>query len=254
MRRQQLHAVLAASAATLCLGGLLAACGGGSASGYVAVGAVGSGPGDEPTGAVPPTGKVVLVPLDGKNASGTPGGAGKTPGSGPGSGSGSDSGAGPGAGTDTGGSTGKPSAGSSTGATSGAGPGSGSASGSASGSTGGSGPSAPGTSAPSQPAGPAILSVSAPELADASQRWCEKVTVRFSNTGGSPVSSGTATFATHIIGALGVDWATIESDQPLPGPIAAGAAKAKTYTVCVDSWRVPLGMHIDTRAVTVSWK
>ncbi|MBO0517435.1 hypothetical protein J0695_37610, partial [Streptomyces beijiangensis] len=73
MRRQQLHALLAASAATLCLGGLLAACGGASGSGYVAVGAVGSVPGEDPTKAVPPTGKVVLVPLDGNGApSGTP--------------------------------------------------------------------------------------------------------------------------------------------------------------------------------------
>lgn len=99
-----------------------------------------------------------------------------------------------------------------------------------------------------------MLSVSDPVLADATQRWCEKVTVRFSNTGGSAVSSGTVTFATHIIGALGVDWATRESEQPLPGPIAAGATKSKTYTVCVDDWRVPIGMHVDTQSVTVSWK
>jgi hypothetical protein len=24
--------------------------------------------------------------------------------------------------------------------------------------------------------------------------------------------------------------------------------------VCVDAWRVPLGMHIETRDVTVRWK
>lgn len=78
--------------------------------------------------------------------------------------------------------------------------------------------------------------------------------MRFSNTGGSPVASGTVTFSTHIIGGLGVDWATRTSTQPVPGPLAAGAAKSKTYTVCVDDWRVPLGMHIETQKVAVSWK
>lgn len=78
--------------------------------------------------------------------------------------------------------------------------------------------------------------------------------MRFSNTGGSPVTSGTVTFSTHIIGGLGVDWATRTSTQPLPSPIAAGSARTKTYTVCVDDWRVPLGMHIETRKVSVSWK
>jgi hypothetical protein len=76
--------------------------------------------------------------------------------------------------------------------------------------------------------------------------------VEFRNTGGSPVRSGTVTFGTHIIGALGVDWATITSTRPLPAPIPAGATKRETYTVCVDAWRVPLGMHIDTRDVTAA--
>lgn len=77
--------------------------------------------------------------------------------------------------------------------------------------------------------------------------------MRFRNTGGSPVRSGTATFATHIIGALGVDWATVESAQPLPAPIAAGATRTRTYTVCVAAWRVPLGMRVETQDVTASW-
>lgn len=80
------------------------------------------------------------------------------------------------------------------------------------------------------------------------------MTVEFRNTGGSPARSGTVTFATHIIGALGVDWATITSSQPLPAPIRAGAARSETYTVCVDSWRVPLGMRVETRDVTAVWK
>ncbi|MDI9888718.1 hypothetical protein QMZ92_31285 [Streptomyces sp. HNM0645] len=69
------------------------------------------------------------------------------------------------------------------------------------------------------------------------------------NTGGSAVRSGTVVFGTHIIGALGVDWATIESAQALPTPIAAGTARTTTYRVCVDSWRVPLGMRVETQDV-----
>ncbi|MFD4371554.1 hypothetical protein [Streptomyces sp. NPDC058486] len=97
-----------------------------------------------------------------------------------------------------------------------------------------------------------MLTVSVPVTADGERRWCEKVTVTFRNTGGSPAASGTATFATHVIGALGIDWGTVTTSQPLPGPIAAGAARTHTYTVCVESWRVPLGMRVDTREVTAS--
>lgn len=59
--------VFAASAAVLCLGGALAACGAGAGGGdgYVAVGAAGTGPEKAPTGAVAPSGKVTLIPLDG---------------------------------------------------------------------------------------------------------------------------------------------------------------------------------------------
>ncbi|WP_308294488.1 hypothetical protein [Streptomyces sp. RKAG290] len=60
--------VIAASAAVLCLGGALAACGAGAdgGDGYVAVGAAGARPQKAPTGAVAPTGKVTLIPLDGE--------------------------------------------------------------------------------------------------------------------------------------------------------------------------------------------
>lgn len=78
--------------------------------------------------------------------------------------------------------------------------------------------------------------------------------MEFRNTGGSPAHSGTVTFATHIIGALGVDWATITSSQPLPAPIGAGRARSETYTVCVESWRVPLGMRVETQDVSAVWK
>jgi hypothetical protein len=96
--------------------------------------------------------------------------------------------------------------------------------------------------------------VSDPERAATDQRWCEKVTLVLRNSGGSAVGSGTVTFGTHIIGALGVDWGTVESAVALPAPIAAGARKEKTWTVCVDAWRVPLGMHIETRDVSVRWE
>ncbi|MCB5168900.1 hypothetical protein LG634_29285 [Streptomyces bambusae] len=66
--------------------------------------------------------------------------------------------------------------------------------------------------------------------------------------------SGTVEFATHVIGLLGTDWATITSSQPLPAPIGPRSRKTETYTVCVDAWRVPLGMHIETREVTADWR
>lgn len=256
--------VFAASAAVLCLGGALAACGTGAdgGDGYVAVGAAGAGPEKAPTGAVAPSGKVTLIPLDGDGSDDGGGDAGggaepkpgssarsRSPGGAVATGDGTDGGA------QSPGSSGAATTGSASSSSSGGAGGAGSADG-----TGGTGSASQGTSGPpSAPgptasAGPAVLTLSAPERAAADDRWCEKVTVEFRNTGGSPVRSGTATFATHIIGALGIDWATIESTAPLPAPIDAGAARKKTYTVCVDAWRVPLGMHIETRDVTAVWK
>ncbi|MEU5214674.1 hypothetical protein AB0G79_00525 [Streptomyces sp. NPDC020807] len=121
-------------------------------------------------------------------------------------------------------------------------------------STTGPGPSSPAPAPEPEPEPePALLSVSGTALADADVRWCEKVTVTVVNSGGTTAHPGSVSFATHVIGALGVDWATVTSSQPLPEPIAAGAARTETYRVCVESWRVPLGMRIDTQRVTVSW-
>ncbi|MFH8514101.1 hypothetical protein ACH4CE_02940 [Streptomyces gelaticus] len=260
MRRQKLGSngrrgtVIAASAVVLCLGGVLAACGSDAADeGYVALGAAGTDPGRAPTGAVAPSGKVTLVPLD-------PDGKGR-PGEDRGSGGGRDSGKGrhPGESRDPGSGDGDGGGGRSlgAGATPGATPGP-SGSPTRPGTSGpGEDPTGPGTpSAPGSgtPAGPAELAVGKPVRAAADERWCEKVTVEFRNTGGSPARAGTVTFATHVIGALGVDWATIESTGPLPAPIDAGAARTETYTVCVDAWRVPLGMHVETRDVTAVLK
>lgn len=269
--------MFAASAAVLCLGGAWAACGAGAGDGdgYAEVGAAGTRPEKAPRGMVAPSGRVTPIPLDGEGRGS--GGTEPKPGSSASSGHlGGTGGVGSGAGGDTGdsasggaqssGASGSSSAGTTGDATGSAG-GTGSAGdtggsdtggtgGTASGGTGGgsatpSTPSAPGSTAP---AGPAVLTLGAPERAAADHRWCEKVTVEFRNTGGSAARSVTVTFATHIIGGLGIDWATVETTAPLPAPIDAGAAREKTYTVCVDAWRVPLGMHVETRDVTAVWK
>ncbi|MFC9592859.1 hypothetical protein ACFTUC_24105 [Streptomyces sp. NPDC056944] len=276
MRRRKPGAGLVAVA--LCLGGALTACGGGDGEGYAAVGA-----GPSPKGAVAPSGVVTLVPLESPSASGTtsstsspspaaPGTRGT-----PGASSTGPDGASPGPSGSPGTSETSGTPGSSrTDTSTGSGPGTGaSATPTSAPGRGGSGagsgtatpprtpsatprPPVPGTGTPSPtpttPPGPAVLTVSAPGLADGDRRWCQRVTVTFRNTGGSAATSGTAGFSTHIIGLLGTDWGTVDSRQPLPAPIAAGTARTQTYTVCVDSWRVPLGMRIDTRTVTAEWR
>ncbi|MFI6682831.1 hypothetical protein [Streptomyces sp. NPDC050485] len=227
------------------LGGTLAArAGGGDGAGYVAVGAAGTGP-SAPDRAVPPLGGVELAPLDGA-PSGTPdapGPSGTPPGPG-----GSPAGS-PGPRGRTSATPVAPVASATQAAPGGA---------KSPALPGGSGSTGPGTpaptpSAPAPPAGPAVLSLGTPSRSAGDQRWCENVTVQFRNTGGTAVKSGTVTFATHIIGLLGVDWATITSSGPVPVPIAAGAVRSQTYGVCVDAWRVPLGMHVETRSVTAGW-
>lgn len=270
-------ALLGASAAVLCLGGVLAACGsGGAGGGYVAVGPGGGSPGASGA-AVAPSDDVSLVPLDGSGSPGSGSGGAKSgtgqtgsgedgsTASGDAPGSASDDGLdGPGDEKSAGGTTagGRDGSGGTAAGTGGAG--SGSSSGSGSGRTGGSSggrpgsdaghTSAPATPAPSASARPAELGVTGTTRAGTDRRWCEKVTVSLRNTGGTAVRSGTVTFGTHIIGSLGIDWATITSTEALPAPIGAGARKDGTWTVCVDAWRVPLGMHIETRDVSVQWK
>ncbi|MGW7050104.1 hypothetical protein [Streptomyces sp. NPDC054887] len=275
-------AAMGATAVVLCLGGILTTCGGGSGDdGYVAVGAAGSGPERAPGRAVPPQGEVELVPLDGKRApgggragpggEGPPGGdrgAGDTEGTGAAGGGGSATRQPPGRddvpGTD--GPDAPRTPGAPGGGEDGGDGGDGDSGGGHSGGGGGTSTKPPATGTPvppgsgsggtppAPPPGPAVLVVGDPLLAPGGERWCERVTVPLRNTGGSAVRSGTVTFATHIIGALGVDWGTRTSSQPLPGPIAAGAAVTKTYTVCVDAWRVPLGMRVETQDVTAAWR
>lgn len=238
-------ALIGASTAVVCLGGVLAACGGGGGGeGYVATGAAGGPPRVSGTAAAP-TGEVTLVPLDGAESDGD-GSAGSIGGGG----GGGDS---PGREASQ-----EPSAGPAEAERPARGP-----------SDAGPGPairpsdsaappsSSPVPSSPPAPAttpSPAQLTVSEPEREATDKRWCEKVTLDFHNSGGTAVRSGTVTFGTHIIGALGIDWATVESTEELPAPIGAGAREEKTWTVCVDAWRVPLSMHIETRDVTVRWK
>ncbi|MFG2293080.1 hypothetical protein [Streptomyces sp. NPDC048603] len=108
---------------------------------------------------------------------------------------------------------------------------------------------------PTPPAAPAKLTLGTPTLAGTGDRWCEKVTVPFANTGGTAVRSGTVTFTVDILGdLLGARWGTVTTNQPLPAPIAGGSTRTQTYTVCVEAWRVPLGWHIDTRQVTATWR
>ncbi|GGK65929.1 hypothetical protein [Streptomyces flaveus] len=251
--RDRRGAVAGASAAVVvCLGGVLAACGGGGSGddGYVAVGAAGGSP-PASGAAVDPTGKVSMVPLDRAPGSEGAGGGGSS--------EGAPDGTGPGGAQEPGT---EPAPGPSASAGQGA-PGDEGGSGRTEGPAEGRTEESP---APSSSAGeggngngtapdaPAALKVSDPEREPTDKRWCEKVTLDFHNTGGSAVRSGTVTFETHIIDALGIDWATIKSAEKLPAPVGAGARKEKTWTVCVDAWRVPLGMHIETRDVSVRWE
>ncbi|MFJ8073411.1 hypothetical protein ACIQ7Q_05565 [Streptomyces sp. NPDC096176] len=243
-------------AVALCLGGALTACGGGSGEGDVALGAAGAGSERAPTAAVPPKGEISMAPLDGLPQNGR-GDGGTNPGRGPVEGK-------PGRGSEN------------TGPTAGTGGDSPPAQSPTGGTPGGEGPAnTPGTPGPTpsqsapdagpdpapapgpkpdpEPIGPAVIQLGKPVREALDKRWCERVTVEFRNTGGRAAASGTVTFATHIIGALGIDWATIESRQPLPAPIAPGAARKQAYTVCVDAWRVPLGMRIETQDVSATW-
>ncbi|MFJ5608018.1 hypothetical protein ACIQCJ_01250 [Streptomyces sp. NPDC093221] len=275
------QALLRTTAPALAALGLLVmatGCAGGGTTGHVAIGGVGPSPSAPHD--VPPDGDVVLVPLDGpapgaakpsRTPSGTDTGTGpRTPSSGaprtpssphgtpttpggPASGStaqaggGTDSGTGPGSATGGGtGSGGTGSGGTGPGGTGSGGTGSG---GTGSGGTGSGGGSGGATTAPPTAA---RLTVSAPTRTADADRWCEKVAVTFTNAGGLPVTAGTVTFGTHIIGGLGIDWATVETAKPVPVPLAGGASRTASWDLCVDAWRVPLGMHIETRDVTLS--
>ncbi|MGW0389503.1 hypothetical protein ACWDYJ_01125 [Streptomyces sp. NPDC003042] len=257
----------AALTLTLCCtaAAALTGCGGPARDGYVAVGAAAPGPergagenvapqgrvefqplapplGPPPSGAGAPAGSATSAAPPGGAASTStpPGGTGSQPSAGSGSGSTS----GPALPAPTGGTPGTPDPGT---------PAAPVTPGAPAPKPGTTAPVPPPPTTPAPPATAAQLSLSTPTRAAASDRWCERVTVTFANTGGTAARSGTVSFATHIIGALGIDWATITTTQALPAPIAGGTSKTQTYTVCVDAWRVPLGMRVETRRVTATW-
>ncbi|MBT2543486.1 hypothetical protein J7E99_22995 [Streptomyces sp. ISL-44] len=251
MRKGPRAAILLALCCTAAAG--LTGCGGPARDGYVAVGAAAPGPERGAGENVAPQGQVEFQPLGGPSAAGGSSVSSSTSASTPGSQV--PGGSAPGGGTTTGpgGSVRAP------GTAPGAGPSTtapgtpGSPGSPGTPNTPSSPPAKPGTTPPAPPATPAKLTLSTPVRAAADDRWCERVTVTFTNTGTAAARSGTVGFATHIIGALGIDWATITTAQPLPAPIAGGATKTQTYTVCVEAWRVPLGMHVETRQVTATW-
>ncbi|MBU7597666.1 hypothetical protein JGS22_008550 [Streptomyces sp. P38-E01] len=214
---------------------MLTACGsgGGEGGGYVNDGAAGPGS-DSASGPQAPDEDVRLIPLKkelpltdapggerGEGAAASGSGDPDDPEDGPGTAGRGDGTGGPGAGGESGGSEGDSS-----------------------------GPPSPGETAD----GPAKLSVGAHERAAGEERWCERVAFPVTNSGGAAVSSGTVTFTTRIVGLLGGTWGNVDTRQNLRAPIEAGARADQSYTVCVDSWRVPIGMSIETTDVEVDWK
>ncbi|WKK27130.1 hypothetical protein QZH56_16940 [Streptomyces olivoreticuli] len=234
MRRKTLvSASASAGAAALALGALLSGCGGSGRDAYVATGAAGPGSSRSVDGAVPPEGGVELIPLDGESDASSAPPSPKAPPS----------------------SKAPPSPVSPP--TTSAGP-------SPRAATHGPAPSGP-TPAPPRPSRPSPPSPPASSPADLrvgdphrepdpdGRRWCEKVTVTFTNPTGPPITAGTITFGTHIIDALGIDWATLPSTRSLPAPILAGREVEGAWVVCVDEWRVPLGMRVETRVAAATW-
>lgn len=262
-----------ASAAVLCLGVLLTGCGTAAGQGYAAVGAADPAGGHPPATPVPPRDGVELTPLDdgdgahGGDHSGHGDGATHPgrPGASVSSGSRSRPAAGPGRvagdaatpGARTTPSPGKPAGqgGGSTPAPPPATPNSPAPPhGSRPPSHGSPSPEPPSPALPPGPGAPAGLLIGGLRLTDTDVRWCEKVSLDFLNTGDRPVTAGSVTFGTHIIGGLGIDWATITSTHELPLPLAPDRKKSGSWRVCVDGWRVPAGMHLDTRDVSFTWK
>ncbi|MGW5342456.1 hypothetical protein [Streptomyces sp. HUAS TT3] len=259
----RLRAALFAALSFCTAAATLTGCGGTARDGHTAAGAVAPGPERRPGDNVAPQGPVEFQQLGGPAAAGgppssagtppgspdarTPAGSGRGEGTaGPGGIPAADPGTPQGGGTTTApGTPGTPAPPASPGPAPGTTPGGPGAPGT---------PGGPGTTPGTPPAStPAALVLTGPLRAPAADRWCERVTVGITNTGSTAARSGTVGFETHVIGALGIDWATVTTTQPLPAPLAGGTTRTQTYTVCVESWRVPLGMHVETRRVTATW-
>jgi hypothetical protein len=101
------------------------------------------------------------------------------------------------------------------------------------------------------PQTPASLAVTALGTADTGERWCQRVTLGIANSGDRTATSGTVTFSTHVVGALGVDWWTYRTSQSLAAPVPGHVSVSESWTVCLDAWRVPAGTHLGTRSATL---
>ncbi|TWV37760.1 hypothetical protein FRZ03_24720 [Streptomyces misionensis] len=62
------------------------------------------------------------------------------------------------------------------------------------------------------------------------------------------------TFGTHVTGAPGVGRATVGTPEEPPVPIGPGAHTDRTGAARVGAWRLPPGMRVETRDVSVRWK
>ncbi|GAU66903.1 collagen-like protein [Streptomyces sp. NBRC 110611] len=255
----------------LCLGALLTGCGSTPEKGYAALGAAGPGDEDAPTRPIPPQDGVQLTPLENQgdpggragqgqrstpDGTGGPGGLGRTGGPGrPGGGIASANGrpgpSTPPTGPDTDGHPRPPTPPS---PPSPAPPAPSSPSPPSDPTSPSGSPKPPFPTTPAGPNAPDGLLIGKPRLADTDVRWCERVTLDFLNTGSAPVTAGTVTFGTHLIGPLGIDWATATSRHKLPLPLNPGERKSGTWRVCVAAWRVPPGMRIDTQDATFTWQ
>ncbi|MFI1799677.1 hypothetical protein ACH427_20305 [Streptomyces sp. NPDC020379] len=106
---------------------------------------------------------------------------------------------------------------------------------------------------PSRPAPPALRVGPLHRAPDPEgRRWCDKVTLTFTNTGGRPITTGTVRFATHVFDATGADRATLPSSSALPAPIGAGRWVEGAWIVCADERRVPGGMRVETRLLSAT--
>ncbi|MEU2788466.1 hypothetical protein [Streptomyces sp. NPDC007100] len=225
-------------ATALCLAALLTACGDAGGRGYAATGAAGPADGRTPAGPVPPEDGITLTPLDGDTTPGTPtpsARADKPPTRGPSEPTRTS----PAPPTTPPNTRPKPPTHPSPNT-----------------------PRPPGTTAPTPPTTPTPPTPPTPphltlgplHRAEADTRWCEKVSADLRNTGDRPLTSGTITFGTHIIGPLGIDWSTRTTNHPLPTPLLGHSHRTATWHICLPAWRVPLGMHVETRDVDVDWR
>lgn len=104
---------------------------------------------------------------------------------------------------------------------------------------------------PEEPATPGGLTVGEPRRERTDDRRCERVSLTLTHTGDRPVTDGTVTFTTRIVGALGFVWATETSRRELPSPVEKGKSVTKTWKVCVDKKHTAgllLGRHLEHEA------